>query len=99
MKKLLVVLVVLIGRRDRRVRPGLVFASYNEPGDINVYASVGWYYWPGGLGGRRVRHRRVRPRSRPVRLGRRGPRRDGFLDRRRRLCRAAPWRPCTSDSA
>jgi hypothetical protein len=44
MKKLLVVLV-LIG-----VAAGVfaqdVFASYNKPGDVNIYASVGWWAWP-----------------------------------------------------
>ena len=45
MKKLLVVLLVLTA-----VAAGAfaeeVFTSFNKPGDINLYASVGWYVWP-----------------------------------------------------
>jgi hypothetical protein len=45
MKKLLLVLVVLVGVA------GVTFAqdwaaSYNKPGDVNLYASFGYYWWP-----------------------------------------------------
>jgi len=43
MKKLLLVMVVLLGVGGAAFAQD-VFASYNEPGDINIYASVG-YIW------------------------------------------------------
>ncbi|MCX7030746.1 MAG: hypothetical protein NTU62_11600 [Spirochaetes bacterium] len=44
MKKLLVVLV-LIGVAAGAFAQDWA-ASYNKPGNINLYASGGWYYWP-----------------------------------------------------
>ena len=44
MKKLLVVLVLIVVAAGAFAQDWA--ASYNEPGDINVYASVGWYVWP-----------------------------------------------------
>jgi hypothetical protein len=44
MKKLLVVLV-LIGVTAGAFADD-IFGSYNKPGNMNLYASVGWYYWP-----------------------------------------------------
>ncbi len=41
MKKLLVVLLVLVGVTAGAFAQD-VFASYNEPGDFNIYASIGW---------------------------------------------------------
>ena len=45
MKKLLLVMVVLLCVTGAAFAQD-VFASYNEPGDFNIYASVGWWYWP-----------------------------------------------------
>ncbi len=45
MKKLFVVLVVLLAVGTGAFAAD-VFASYNKPGDLNVYASVGWYVFP-----------------------------------------------------
>jgi hypothetical protein len=45
MKKLFVVLVVLLAVGTGAFAQD-VFASYNAPGDINVYASLGWYWYP-----------------------------------------------------
>jgi hypothetical protein len=44
MKKLLVVLVLIAVTAGAFADD--IFTSYNKPGNINVYASVGWYFWP-----------------------------------------------------
>ena len=44
MKKLLLVMVVLLAVSGAAFAQD-VFASYNKPGDINLYASVGWSGW------------------------------------------------------
>jgi hypothetical protein len=44
MKKILVVLLVLIGVASGAFAQDF-FASYNKPGDVNLYGSVGWYYY------------------------------------------------------
>jgi hypothetical protein len=44
MKKLLVVLVLAAVATGAFAED--VFASFNKPGNVNLYASAGWYYWP-----------------------------------------------------
>jgi hypothetical protein len=44
MKKILVVMVVLLAVAGAAFAQD-VFASYNEPGNVNFYASVGWSGW------------------------------------------------------
>ena len=45
MKKLLVVLVVLVAFATGAFAQDM-FASYNKPGNVNIYASAGWYGFP-----------------------------------------------------
>lgn len=45
MKKLLVVLLVLVGITTGAFAQS-IFTSYNQPGNVNIYASLGWYFNP-----------------------------------------------------
>ena len=44
MKKLLVVLVLVVVAAGAFADD--IFGSYNKPGNMNIYAAVGWYYFP-----------------------------------------------------
>ena len=43
MKKLFVVLVLVVVAAGAFADD--IFASYNKPGNINIYAAVGWYHY------------------------------------------------------